>query len=56
MKTDILFGIWLILAPFILGYASLQVAMWNDILLGVLVLALARERDGKHVALRAGLH
>jgi len=41
---NILFGIWLILAPFILDYASLQVAMWNDIILGVLVLAVAMIR------------
>jgi hypothetical protein len=29
---NILFGIWLVLAPFILGYNQLQVAMWNDII------------------------
>src|SRR6185369_3281936 len=41
---NILLGIWLILAPFVLGYASLQVAMWNDIILGALVLAIAMIR------------
>ena len=38
---NILFGIWLILAPFILAYTGLQVAMWNDIILGVLVGVIA---------------
>src|SRR5439155_20864064 len=28
-----LFGIWLILAPFILPYTCLQVSMWNEIIL-----------------------
>ena len=43
-SINILFGLWLILAPFILDYASLQVAMWNDIILGALVLAIAMIR------------
>ena len=38
---NILVGIWLILAPFILAYTGLQVAMWNDIILGVLVGVIA---------------
>lgn len=34
-------GIWLIVAPFVLGYSGTARALWNDIILGVIVLALA---------------
>ena len=30
----IIFGVWLIIAPFIIGYAFLG-AFWNDILVGI---------------------
>ncbi|MCL6560244.1 MAG: SPW repeat protein [Firmicutes bacterium] len=33
----IILGIWLIIAPFALGYQNITNAMWNDIILGVLV-------------------
>lgn len=33
----IVFGIWLIIAPFVLGYSNVVNAMWNDIILGILV-------------------
>lgn len=29
-------GVWLIIAPFVLGYSS-QVAIWNDVIVGVLL-------------------
>jgi hypothetical protein len=32
-------GAWLIAAPFLLGYASMPVAMWNSIIVGLLVSA-----------------
>lgn len=35
----IVFGIWLIIAPFILGYAHNPTAMWNDIILGIIITA-----------------
>ncbi len=45
---NFVFGIWLIVAPFILGYlrapavdGSGIIAMWNDIIVGILVLAFA---------------
>ena len=38
---SILLGIWLILAPFVLAYTGVQVATWNDIILGVLICAMA---------------
>ena len=31
-------GIWLILAPFALGYSYVQAAFWNDFLLGWVIL------------------
>lgn len=34
-------GIWLILAPFILGFGAIELAMWNSVVVGVIVLALA---------------
>ena len=33
----IILGIWLIIAPFALRYQHITFAMWNDIILGVLV-------------------
>lgn len=38
--TNFVFGGWLIVAPFILGYARVA-PVWNDIIVGVIVLALA---------------
>ena len=35
--SNVILGIWLICAPFILGYSSSAGALWNDILLGILV-------------------
>lgn len=35
----IILGIWLIIAPFVLQYQNITNAMWNDIILGVLVVA-----------------
>lgn len=34
-------GLWLIIAPFILAYSSVAAAMWNDIIVGVVVAVLA---------------
>jgi len=33
-------GLWLIIAPFILSYSSAAIAMWNDIVVGVIVVVL----------------
>lgn len=43
-------AIWLIIAPFALGYTFLAEAAWNDILVGIAVLALAAWRLGAPVA------
>jgi hypothetical protein len=32
-----LIGVWLIIAPFILGYTAIVAAMWNDIIVGLVV-------------------
>jgi hypothetical protein len=34
-------GIWLIIAPFILGYRSVTVAITNDVIAGIIVVVLA---------------
>ncbi len=33
-------GLWLIIAPFVLSYSSAAAAMWNDIIIGLVVLVL----------------
>jgi hypothetical protein len=33
-------GVWLIVAPFVLGYSALTTALWNDIIVGAVVLVL----------------
>lgn len=38
---NLAFGVWLILAPFILGYGAVSGAMRNDIYLGIIVFILA---------------
>ncbi len=36
--VDFVLGLWLIIAPFVLGYRALSgTATWNDVLLGVLI-------------------
>jgi hypothetical protein len=34
-------GLWLILAPLILGYSMVSAALWSDLIAGVLILALS---------------
>lgn len=45
--TNIAAGLWLIAAPFILAYTGVTAAMWNAILVGLAVLALAWIRVAK---------
>ncbi len=33
-------GLWLIIAPFILAYSSVKAAMWNDIIVGIIIVVL----------------
>jgi hypothetical protein len=37
----VLAGIWLIIAPFVLGYSGAGPALWNDIMLGIVVGTIA---------------
>ena len=39
-------GVWLVLAPFILGYSALQGPLWNDLTCGVLIAVLGLIRFG----------
>jgi hypothetical protein len=41
---DVLLGIWLVIAPFALGYSHNSGALWNDIIVGVVILILAGVR------------
>ncbi|MEW5718865.1 MAG: SPW repeat protein [Chloroflexota bacterium] len=36
-----LLGLWLIIAPFTLGYSATASAMWNEIIVGIVVAACA---------------
>ncbi|HZD11622.1 MAG TPA: SPW repeat protein [Candidatus Binatia bacterium] len=44
---NVLLGIWLLVAPFILGYSGVAAGLWNDIIVGALVLILAGVRVWK---------
>lgn len=44
---DILAGLWLIVAPFILGYSDVTVALWNAIITGLVVIGLSVARETK---------
>ena len=54
--VNVALGIWLILAPFVLGYANLAVALWNEVIIGFIVVGLAtwsaRESRGEPIAPR----
>lgn len=43
--VDMLVGLWLIISPFVLGYAGNVVAMWNSIILGAIVVLLEGSRE-----------
>lgn len=34
-------GVWLVASPFVLGYSATATAMWNNIIVGLVVLVLA---------------
>lgn len=48
--SNVVLGIWLIIAPFILGYTIITAAMWNDILVGLAVVILAGIRVSRPTA------
>ena len=43
---NVLLGIWVIISPFVLGFALLPRAMWNNAIAGIIVAALALTRTG----------
>lgn len=47
--ANVILGIWLILSPFILGFAADQ-AVWNNIIVGFLVLTFAFITKGSMAA------
>lgn len=42
---DIIAGLWLIIAPFVLGYTSVAPAFWNDFIAGIAIVLLAGSRE-----------
>lgn len=38
---NVVLGVWLIVAPFVLGYSVVAAALWNDIIVGIVVVVLA---------------
>jgi hypothetical protein len=41
---NVVAGIGLILAPFVLGYTEIRNALWNDVIVGLIVVAIATYR------------
>lgn len=39
--TSVVLGLWLVVSPWILGFSGLVTAMWNAVIVGVVVAALA---------------
>ncbi|MEX1112628.1 MAG: SPW repeat protein [Candidatus Andersenbacteria bacterium] len=42
---DMVAGLWLIIAPFVLGYAATTAALWNDVIFGIAIVLLAGSRE-----------
>lgn len=47
--ANVLAGVWLVLAPFALGYSDVAEARWNDVIIGVAVAVIALVRVGAPV-------
>lgn len=39
--VNVVLGVWLIVAPYVLSYSTTSTALWNDIIIGVLVAIVA---------------
>ena len=37
-------GVWAVIAPFALGYAAIEAAVWNDVIIGIVVVVLGTVR------------
>lgn len=46
---NMLAGLWLVVSPFLLGYAFYRPAMWNDVIVGGVVAVLAAGRAFGHL-------
>src|SRR4051794_26470197 len=53
---NVLLGIWLVISPLLLTYSHMETAMWNDIVVGVVVclVALARAKGISKQARQTG--
>lgn len=55
---NFILGLWLIISPFLLGYSNVRPAMWNQIIIGVLVLifssTLGASISGQRTTYRSG--
>lgn len=40
-SINLLLGLWLIISPWIAGFATSQVALWNAVILGVVIAAMS---------------
>jgi hypothetical protein len=43
---NLLAGIWLIISPWVVGFTATPVAVWNTVILGIVILVLAAARLG----------
>jgi hypothetical protein len=43
--VNVVLGIWVIISPFVLGFANLRAVMWNDVAVGIAVALLALSRS-----------
>jgi hypothetical protein len=51
--SDLLAGLWLLVAPFVLGYAELLGPLWNDVIIGAVIAVVAVLRIGTGLSERA---
>lgn len=42
---DIVAGLWMIVAPFVLGYSAFPAALWNSVIAGAAIVLLAGSRE-----------
>ncbi|HEX8010396.1 MAG TPA: SPW repeat protein [Casimicrobiaceae bacterium] len=38
---NVAFGVWLLISPWVLGFSGLAIAMWNAVIVGIVVAVLA---------------
>jgi len=49
--VNFVLGLWLIIAPFVLHYQEVRAAMWNNVVVGIVIaiLAIARALESSNV-------